>query len=107
MFKFKLKKGDKVKVITGKDRGRVGSILKIIPSKNRAIVSGVNLVSKHMKPTKETEGGVIKKELSIHISNLGLFDSESSKVTKVGYKILEDGKVRFAKSTGRVIEEGK
>ncbi len=108
MSKFKLKKGDKVRVITGKYKGKIGDILKIIPLKNRAIVSGVNLVTKHMKPTKDSEGGIIQKELSIHISNLGLLDSETSRVTKIGYKILDDGKkVRFAKSSGKVIEGGK
>lgn len=104
MCKFKLKKGDKVKVITGKYKGKVGDILKIIPLKNRAIVSGINVVTKHTKPTRDSEGGLVQKELSIHLSNLGLFDTENSKVTKVGYKILDDGaKVRIAKSTGKAI----
>jgi len=106
MPKIKLKKGDKVKIITGKDKGKEGSILKVIPSDNKAIVSGINLVKKHMKATKESEGGIISKELPIHISNLSLLDPSSLLSTKVGYKFIEDGKkVRVAKVSGKVIED--
>lgn len=108
MPKIKLKKGDKVKIITGKDKGKEGNILKVIPSDNKAIVSGINLVKKHMKATKESEGGIISKELPIHISNLSLLDPSSLLSTKVGYRFIEDGKkVRVAKVSGKVIEDKK
>ena len=109
MHKLKIKKGDKVQVITGKFKGKVGDVIKVFPSDNRAVVSGVNLAKKHTKPTQTSEGGIVQKELSIHISNLSHIDPKTNEITKVGYKILEDGKkVRFAKKSGELIsKEGK
>jgi large subunit ribosomal protein L24 len=109
MSKLKIKKGDKVQVVTGKNKGRVGDVIKVFPSKNSIIVSGVNLCKKHTKPSQTSEGGVIQKELPIHVSNVSHIDPKTNEITKVGYKILENGeKVRFAKKSGEIIsKEGK
>lgn len=109
MTKLKVKKGDKVKVITGKSKGKVGDVIKVLPTENRVIVSGVNLVKKHTKPTQTSEGGIVQKELPIHVSNVSHIDPKTGVATKVGYKILEDGKkVKVAKKSGEIItKEGK
>lgn len=109
MHKLKVKKGDKVQVITGKNKGKVGDVIKVFPSENRIIVSGVNLAKKHTKPSQTSEGGIIQKELPIHVSNVSHIDPKTNEITKVGYKTLEDGKkVRFAKKSGEIIsKEGK
>ena len=109
MIKLKIKKGDKVKVIAGKNKGKTGDVIKVFPASNKLIVSGVNLVKKHTKPSQMSEGGIIQKELPIHISNVSHIDPKTSVVTKVGYKTLEDGKkIRFAKKSGEIIsKEGK
>ena len=109
MSKLKIKKGDKVKVITGKSKGKVGDVLKVFPSEKKLIVSGVNLAKKHTKPTQTSEGGIVQKELPIHVSNVSHIDPKTNEITKVGYKILEDGKkVRFAKKSGEIFsKEGK
>ena len=109
MSKLKIKKGDKVKVITGKSKGKVGDVLKVFPSEKKLIVSGVNLAKKHTKPTQTTEGGIVQKELPIHISNVSHIDPKTNEITKIGYKVLESGeKVRFAKKSGEIIsKEGK
>lgn len=109
MSKLKVKKGDKVKVITGKSKGKIGDVLKVFPSEKKLIVSGVNLAKKHTKPTQTSEGGIIQKELPIHVSNVSHIDPKTNEITKVGYKILEHGKkVRFAKKSGEIISrEGK
>lgn len=109
MHKLKIKKGDKVQVVTGKNKGKVGDVLKVFPSENRVIVSGVNLVKKHTKPSQTSEGGIIQKELPIHVSNVSHVDPKTNEITKIGYKTLEDGKkVRFAKKSGEIIsKEGK
>jgi large subunit ribosomal protein L24 len=109
MLKLKVKKGDKVIVITGKDKGKQGDVMSVSPKENKAIISGINLAKKHQKPTRESEGGIISKEMPIHISNIALIDPVSGKATKVGFKILEDGKkVRVAKSSGEILDkEGK
>jgi large subunit ribosomal protein L24 len=105
MPKFKIKKGDHVVVITGKDRGKKGEVLKMLPDENRAVVSGVAMVRRHQKQTAAQEGGIIAKEAPIHISNLALEDPKDGKPTRVGYKFLKDGrKVRFAKRSGEVID---
>jgi len=105
MAKFKIKKGDHVVVITGKDKGKKGEVLKMIPDENRAVVSGVAMVRRHQKQTAAQEGGIITKEAAIHISNLALEDPKDGKATRVGYKFLKDGrKVRFAKRSGEVID---
>lgn len=109
MHKLKVKKGDKVQVITGKNKGKVGEIIKVFPSENRVIVSGVNLAKKHTKPSQTSEGGIVQKELPIHVSNVSHVDPKTNEITKIGYKTLEDGKkVRFAKKSGEIIsKEGK
>jgi large subunit ribosomal protein L24 len=105
MPKLKMKKGDHVVVITGKDKGKKGEVLKVIPSENRAIVRGVAMVRRHQRQTASQEGGIIAKEAPIHISNLALEDPKDGKPTRVGYKFLKDGrKVRFARRSGEVID---
>jgi large subunit ribosomal protein L24 len=105
MPKFKIKKGDHVVVITGKDKGKKGEVLKMLPDENRAVVSGVAMVRRHQKQTAAQEGGIISKEAAIHLSNLALEDPKDGKPTRVGYKFLKDGrKVRFAKRSGEVID---
>tara|TARA_B100001109_G_C18734408_1_gene413562 strand:- start:35 stop:346 length:312 start_codon:yes stop_codon:yes gene_type:complete len=103
MKKFKLKKGDEVIVLTGKDKGKKGKIIKMIPDKNKAIVSEVNKYKKNQKPDNNQAGGIIEKEMPIHISNLAYFDSASNKATKIGFKLNKDKKTRFMKSTGKEI----
>ena len=103
-MKFKIRKNDRVQVITGKDRGKVGKVIRVIPKKRRAIVEGVNLVKKHQKPTPGSQGGIVEKEASIHISNLMLICPKCTDPVRVGFKILEDGsKVRICKKCGEVI----
>lgn len=109
MIKLKVKKGDEVIVITGKYKGKKGKILKVFPEKNKIVVSGINLVKKHTKPTQVSEGGIITKELPIYISNVAHVDPKTGNPTKVAFKFLEDGsKVRIAKKSGEIIgKEGK
>lgn len=103
MLKQKLKKGDVVIVIAGKDKGKKGEILRMFPSEGRAIVAGINMVTKHQKATKAQASGIIKKEAKIQISNIAYLDSNGAP-TKITFKILEDGKkVRVAKKSGEVI----
>ena len=103
MLKQKLKKGDVVIVIAGKDKGKKGEILRMFPSEGRAIVAGINMVTKHQKATKTEAAGIIKKEAKIQISNIAYLDSNGFP-TKITFKILEDGKkVRVAKKSGEVI----
>lgn len=103
--KFKIKKGDKVVVITGKDKGKTGEVLRMIPDDARAVVAGVNMVKRHKKPGRMGEqGGIIAQESSIHISNIAHIDPKSSKATRIAYKVLKDGeKVRVAKKSGEQI----
>jgi large subunit ribosomal protein L24 len=105
MPKLKIKKGDHVVVITGKDKGKKGEVLKVIPAENRAVVKGVSMVRRHQRQTAAQEGGIIAKEAAIHISNLAIEDPKDGKPTRVGYKFLKDGrKVRFARRSGEVID---
>jgi large subunit ribosomal protein L24 len=105
MPKLKIKKGDHVVVITGKDKGKKGEVLKVLRVENRAIVKGVAMVRRHQRQTAAQEGGIISKEAAIHISNLALEDPKDGKPTRVGYKFLKDGrKVRFARRSGEVID---
>jgi large subunit ribosomal protein L24 len=105
MAGLKIKKGDHVVVLTGKDKGKKGEVLKVIPSENRAIVQGVAQMRRHQRQTANQEGGIITKEAPIHISNLALEDPKDGEPTRVGYKFLKDGrKVRFAKRSGEVID---
>ena len=102
--KMKIKKGDKVVVITGKDKGKTGEVTQVIPSENRVVVSGVNMMTKHAKPTQTSAGGLNRVEAPIHASNVALADPKSGKATKVGMKTLADGKkVRVAKKSGETI----
>ena len=102
--KFKLKKGDEVIVLAGKDKGKKGKISKINKYSNKAIVSGINKSKKHQKPDNNQAGGIIEKEMPIHISNIAFFDSSSNKGIKIGYKFNQKNKkIRFNKSTGKEI----
>ena len=105
MAKLKIKKGDHVVVITGKDKGKKGEVLKVMPEENRVIVKGVAMVRRHQRQTPSQEGGIIAKEAPIHISNLAIEDPKDGKPTRAGYKFLKDGrKVRFARRSGEVID---
>ena len=106
MKKVKLKKGDKVIVVAGKNKGNTGEIIKVLPTKNRAIVRGVNLVKRHTKPTQNNTGGIIEKEGTIDVSNIAYLDEKDNKPSRLGFKILEDGrKVRFSKKSREVIDK--
>ncbi len=101
--KFKLKKGDEVLVLAGKDKGKTGKIIKMIPKQMKVIVSEVNRVKKNQKPDNNQPGGIIDKEMPIHISNLSFYDPETKKGTKIGYKFNNNKKVRINKSSGKEI----
>ena len=101
--KFKLKKGDEVIVLTGKDKGKTGKIVKMIPKQMKAIVSEINRVKKNQKPDNNQPGGIIDKEMPIHISNLAFFDRQQNKAIKVGYKIIDNKKVRISRLSGKEI----
>ena len=104
--KLRMKKGDKVVVRTGKDKGKVGEVLRMLPTENRAIVQGVNMIKRHTRPTQVNAGGIIEKEASIDISNLGIADPKDDKPTRVGIKTLKDGRrVRYSKRSGEVIDK--
>ncbi|QFU16810.1 50S ribosomal protein L24 [Microvirga thermotolerans] len=101
----KIKKGDKVVVLTGRDKGKTGEVVQVMPKEERAIVRGVNLVKRHQRQTASQEGGIVTKEAPLHLSNLAYADPKDGKPTRVGFKILEDGrKVRFAKRSGELID---
>lgn len=103
--KMKIKKGDKVVVLTGKDKGASGEVLKTIPGESRVVVQGVNMATRHRKPSQISSGGIEKMEKSIHVSNVALADPKNGKATRVGYKTLKDGKkVRVAKKSGETVE---
>ena len=108
MASLKIKKGDHVIVLTGRDRGKHGEVIEVRPKENRAVVRGVNVVRKHQRQTAKVEGGIISKEAAINLSNIALEDPKDGKPTRVGFKLLADGKkVRFAKRSGEVIPETK
>jgi large subunit ribosomal protein L24 len=102
----RIRKGDRVMVITGADRGKRGEVLRVMPKENRAIVQGVNVAKRHTKPTgMGNPGGIVEKEASIHLSNIALIDPATDKPTRVGFRVLENGqKMRVARATGNVIE---
>ena len=103
--KLKIKKGDKVVVITGRDKGKTGEVLKVLREENRLIVQGVHMVKRHQRQTMQAQGGIVEKEASIHVSNVAHIDPQSGKSTRVGFKVLEDGrKVRVARRSGEVID---
>lgn len=100
----KIKKGDNVVVMTGRDKGRKGEVLRVIPKEERAIVQGVNLVKRHQRQTQNQEAGIISKEATIHLSNLAVADPRDGEPTRVGFKMHEGRKVRFAKRSGDLID---
>lgn len=101
----KIKKGDTVVVLTGRDKGREGEVTQVLPKTGRAVVQGVNMVKRHTKASQATTGGIIEKEASIVLSNLAIKDPKSGEPTRVGFKTLEDGrKVRYAKRSGEIID---
>ena len=101
----KIKKGDRVVVLAGRDKGRSGEVVRVQPKEEHAIVRGVNTVKRHQKQTAKQEAGIIAKEAPIHLSNLALADPKNGKPTRVGFKILDDGrKVRYAKRSGEMID---
>ena len=101
----KIKKGDKVVILTGRDKGKSGEVVQVMPKETRALVSGVNLVKRHQRQTQTQEAGIISKEAPVHLSNLALVDPKDGKPTRVGFKVLDDGrKVRFAKRSGDLID---
>lgn len=103
--KFKIKKGDQVIVLTGKDKGKTGEVLRMLPKEERAIVQGVNMIKRHQRPSQLSPGGIMEREASIHISNIAHIDPESRRATRVGLKVLDDGrKVRVAKRSGEQID---
>ncbi len=104
-MKFKIKKGDKVVVITGRDKGKSGEVLRVLRDEDRVVVQGVNMVKRHTRPGAGQPGGIVEKEAAIRISNVAHLDPKSNRPTRVGYKFLEDGrKVRFAKRSGEVLD---
>jgi len=101
----RIKKGDRVIVLTGKSKGKTGEVLRVIPMDERAIVQGVNVVKRHTRPSQASAGGIVEKEAPIHLSNLAHVDPKSSDATRIGFKFLEDGrKVRYAKRSGEIID---
>ena len=103
--KLKIKKGDRVIVTAGRDKGKTGEVLKIITKNDRVLVQGVNMIKRHQRPTQTAQGGIVEMEAAIHISNLAHIDPKDQKPTRVGFKVLEgERKVRFAKRSGEVID---
>lgn len=103
--KFKIKKGDQVVVMAGRDKGKRGEVLRVLRKDDRLIVQGVNMVRRHTRPSAQHPGGIVDKESTIHVSNVAHVDPDTSEPTRIGYKILDDGrKVRFAKRSGEVID---
>ena len=100
----KIRKGDKVVVLTGKDKGRSGEVLRVMPKDDKAVVRGVNIIRRHQKQSQSQEGGIISKEAPIHLSNIAIVDPKDGKPTRVGFRVEKDGKkVRVAKRSGEVI----
>ena len=102
---MKIKKGDQVIVITGRDKGKTGEVIKSMPKENKVIVQGINLVKRHTKPTQESAGGIISKEAPIHVSNVALIDPKDGKATRIGFKVEDGKKVRVSKRSGEVISK--
>jgi len=101
----RIKKGDRVVVLSGRDKGRKGEVLRVMPQEDRAFVSGVNLVKRHQRQTARAQGGIVSKEAPIHLSNIAHIDPKTGGPTRVGFRVLGDGrKVRFAKKSGEVID---
>ena len=101
----RIKKGDSVVVLTGRDKGKTGEVLKVLPREDRVVVQGVAVAKHHVRPSQTSQGGIEEREASIHVSNVAHVDPETNKPTRVGFRFLEDGrKVRFAKGSGEVID---
>lgn len=101
-----VKKGDKVKVLAGKDRGKEGTILEVYPKKDRVLVEGVNMVQKHAKPSQENpQGGILNQEAAIHVSNVLPIDPKSGEPTRVGYEVRDGKKIRIAKKSGEALDK--
>lgn len=106
MAKLKIKKNDQVVVIAGKDKGKKGKVLQVLPQEFKVKVEGVNVVKRHTRPSAMSAGGIVEKEAFLHVSNVALADPKEGVATRVGYKTLKDGKkVRFAKKSGEVVSE--
>ncbi len=103
--KFKIKKGDKVVVLTGRDKGKKGEVLRVLRKDRRALVSGVNVMKRHTRPSAGNPGGIVEREAALHLSNLAIQDPKDGQPTRIGFRFLEDGrKVRFAKRSGEIID---
>ena len=101
----RIKKGDRVVVISGRDKGRKGEVLKVMPQEDRALISGVNMVKRHQRQTAQVQGGIVNKEASVHLSNIAHVDPKTGGPTRIGFRVLGDGrKVRFARKSGEVID---
>jgi len=102
---MKIRKGDRVKVITGRSKGKVGDVLRVMAAEQRVVVSGVNMIKRHTKPGRTDAGGIVEREAAIHVSNVAILDPKSDKPTKIGFKFLEDGrKVRIARGSGETLD---
>jgi large subunit ribosomal protein L24 len=102
--KLKVKKGDKVVVITGRDKGKSGEILRVMREENRVVVQGVNMVKRHQRQTMQAQGGIIEKEATIHVSNVAHIDPKTQKPTRIGYRMDGERKIRVARRSGEAIE---
>jgi large subunit ribosomal protein L24 len=103
--KMKIRKGDRVKVITGRSKGKVGDVLRVLAAEQRVVVSGVNMIKRHTKPGRTDAGGIVEREAAIHVSNVSILDPKSDKPVKIGFKFLEDGrKVRIARGSGETLD---
>jgi large subunit ribosomal protein L24 len=102
--KLKVKKGDNVVVISGRDKGKRGSVLRVVPAELRVVVQGVNMVKRHTRPRPGQPGGIVEKEAPIHVSNVAHIDPKDQKPTRIGFKIVEGRKVRFARRSGETID---
>jgi large subunit ribosomal protein L24 len=102
--KMKIRKGDNVVVLTGRDKGKSGSVLRVFPAENRLLVQGVNMVKRHTRARPGQQGGIVEKENPIHASNVALADPKDNKPTRIGFKIVDGRKVRFARRSGEIID---
>ncbi|HXC29064.1 MAG TPA: 50S ribosomal protein L24 [Stellaceae bacterium] len=106
MAKLKIKKGDNVVVISGRDKGKQGEVLRVFPTESRLVVQGIHIARRHTRQSMRDQGGIVEKELTIHVSNVAHIDPASQKPTRVGYKTLDDGrKVRVARRSGEVLDK--
>ena len=104
--KMKIRKNDTVQILSGKYKGRIGTVLRALPQESKVVVQGVNVVKRHTRPSATSAGGIIEKEMPIHVSNVALIDPETNKPTRVGFKLLEDGrKIRVARSSGAALDK--